>query len=115
MATQAQLMKAKIAGFVASATYAHAKAIYDEVNAKWDKASKALNAFIESQGPRASMGLTPDRVKAMPEYAALKRQCDEAGEMAKAFNEVYTKRFKKEHARDIAANREAKWQAFLNS
>lgn len=111
MAKRENLLKAKIAGFMASASYAHANAIYKEVNEKWSAAGKALNDFIDAQGPRGQMGLTPDSVKAMPQYIALRKACDEAAVMAREFNAVFTKRFAKEHKQSIMADREARWKA----
>lgn len=106
-----QITKSNIEAFLANISYAHAKALRDEVNAAWSNAGKELNDFIDAQGPRGSMGLTPDRVKTMPEYVALKRKCDQARDMAQAFNAVFTKRFKREYAKDRAAERDAKWAA----
>lgn len=113
MATQAEI-KAQIEARIKGKPYAHVKAeYYEPINAAWDKASAELNAFIKAQGPTAVYpnGLTCDRVKAMPEYRALRLKCEQAGEKAKLFNAVFTRIFKKEHAQSIADARNAKWAA----
>ena len=58
--------------------------------------SAALNKF-----PRGAMGLTPDAVKATPEWQLAKKAYNLAFEQSRAFNKFFTKAYKKE----IAAER----------
>ena len=46
---------------------------------------KALRAFVESF-PKSLMGLTPDYVKAMPEYKRLRAEYDAAFQALRKFN-----------------------------
>jgi hypothetical protein len=63
-------------------------------------AAAVLDAF-----PRGPMGLTPDSVKATPEWKAARKACDETFEALRAFNSFYVKTFKAE----IQADRLAKY------
>ena len=59
-----------------------------------DNADKILKAF-DSYG-KSSFGLTPDHVKAMPEWQQAKDDFDRAFAELRAFNGWYMKTFKKE-------------------
>lgn len=92
-------------------TFEAAKAIADKLWTDSGLADRTLNAFIDAQGPRGPMNLTPDRVKAMPEYQRLKNLNELAFQQLRNYNAVYVKKFKKELSRDIQARREAKLKA----
>lgn len=59
-----------------------------------DVADEALKAF-DSYG-KSAFGLTPDHVKAMPEWQQAKREFDKAFAELRNFNGWYMKTFKKE-------------------
>lgn len=59
----------------------------------------ALNAFLDKHG-RGPMGLTPDAVKASPEYRQLKSESDAAMQALQAFNKGFVRDFAKERAAD---------------
>ena len=59
-----------------------------------DVADKALKAF-DSYG-KSEMGMTPDHVKAMPEWQQAKKDFDLAFAQLRNFNGWYVKTFKKE-------------------
>jgi hypothetical protein len=102
--------KAKIEQFCARSNYAQAKTVYDQVNALWAADCRALNEFIDAQGPHArhGNGLTADYVKAMPEYKSLSAKAYQTGEQCKTFNGVFTRVFKREHSASIQAARESR-------
>lgn len=107
------LTKALAETMVAASTFDEALAMSDRFSTAWNDASKALNDFIDAQGPRGPMNLTPDHVRAMPEYKALRAASDRAGEQSKIFAAAFTKRFKKEYRAYIIAQREAKLKASM--
>lgn len=72
-------------------SYVEAKAQRDMLKREVDLASAALRVF-----PRGKMGLTPDAVKATPEYRASKSRYQEAFARLRAFNAVFVKTFAKE-------------------
>ena len=72
-----------------------AKAKADSLHSAAKDASDALNEFRDRY-PRGPMGLTPDHVKAMPEFKALNSAYQRAAAASRAFNAVYTKQFSKE-------------------
>jgi len=76
--------------------YAEAKKKVDELDAEADRTGKALKAL--SGG--GQMGMTPDHVKASPEWKAAKRDYEKANAALRDFNSTYTKRFKKEIQED---------------
>jgi len=67
-----------------------------------DVADKVLKAF--NQYGKSGMGMTPDFVKAMPEWQQAKKEFDKAFAELRNFNGWYVKTFKKE----IAAERKEK-------
>lgn len=79
--------------------YATAKARHDELQAAADAASKAGQRF-----PKGPTGLTPDDVKASPEFRQMHAAYARAAEELRQFNKVYLKQF----AREIRADRAAK-------
>jgi hypothetical protein len=83
-------------------TYEKARAEYDAISAKCDKASKVLNGF-----PRGPFGLTPDSVKRSPEFQAACREFDFAFAAQRAFASVFTKTYTAE----IRAERNARYVA----
>ena len=72
-----------------------AKAKADSLHSAAKGASDALNEFRDRY-PRGPMGLTPDHVKAMPEFKALNAAYQRAAAASRAFNGIYTKQFSKE-------------------
>lgn len=63
-----------------------------------EKAEKVLKEF-DKYG-KGDMGLTPDSVKAMPEYRKAKAEFDSAFQVLRKFNQQFVKQFKKEIARE---------------
>lgn len=82
-----------------SERYQEAKAVADDLWSKSEVASKALNDFIDAHG-RGPMGLTPDSVKALPEYKRLNAQSDAAMRAMQQFNKTFVKEFAKERSAD---------------
>jgi len=76
--------------------YTQATERRDELEAEVDRTSRALKA-LSGGGP---LGLTPDDVRATPEWKAAKRAADDAFAALQAFNKVYVRRFKQEIKRD---------------
>lgn len=74
--------------------YLDAKTYKEALYAKNDKASEELRAF-DKLG-KSEMGMTPDYVKAMPEWKAAKRAYDVSFAELRAFNGWFMKTFKKE-------------------
>lgn len=72
-----------------------AKAKAEALWAENKRHSDALNAFL-SQFPRGPMGLTPEHVKAMPEYQQLSRAYAESHARLGEYNKWFTKAFAKE-------------------
>ena len=70
-----------------------------------DAADKALKAF-DKYG-KSEMGMTPDFVKAMPEWQQSKKEYDKAFAELRNFNGWYVKTFKKE----ISAERKEKYKS----
>ena len=70
-----------------------------------DAADKALKLF-DKYG-KSEMGMTPDLVKAMPEWQQSKKEFDKAFAELRNFNGWYAKTFKKE----IAAERKEKYKS----
>lgn len=85
-------------------TFQEAKSHGLQLEALLDFASKRLKSF-DSYG-KTEMGLTPDHVKAMPEWQQAKKEFDLALAQLRNFNGWYVKAFKKE----IAAERKEKYK-----
>lgn len=79
--------------------YQEAKAVADGLWAKSKATSEALNEFIDSHG-RGAMGLTPDSVKALPEYQRLNAEDAAAMRAMQQFNKTFVKEFAKERRAD---------------
>lgn len=86
--------------------YEEAKARVEAAQARSSAASEALSQF-----PRGDMGLTPDEVKATPEWQAAKKESEEAFEELRAANDVVVKQFGKEYKADREARRQAQIEA----
>lgn len=71
--------------------FALAKANQNRLNEEVTRLGVALNSF-----PKDTMGLTPDAVKASPEYRSAKSAYNEAFHQLINFNSVFTKAFAKE-------------------
>lgn len=78
--------------------YSEAKQIANELNAASSASANVLNGF-----PKGQMGLTPDAVRATPEWKAAKAIADRDFAKLRAFNGFYVKAFKKERNADRAA------------
>ena len=74
--------------------FQEAKAYKIQLESLLDFADKRLKAF-DSYG-KSAMGMTPDHVKAMPEWKEAKVTFDIAFQNLRNFNAKYTKVFKKE-------------------
>lgn len=74
--------------------YLDAKTYKEALYAKNDKASEELQDF-DKLG-KSEMGMTPDYVKAMPEWKAAKLAYDVSFAELRAFNGWFMKTFKKE-------------------
>lgn len=84
-------------------SYAIAKAVQAELERARDDASRALTA-IPGIGSGA-MGITPDCVKARPEYRAARRAYDQRHADLAAFNARFVKQYSTELAADRARQR----------
>jgi len=71
-------------------TYQEAKEIRATIEANVGQTSAALRSF-----PKGPMGLTPDAVKASPEYCAAKAAYDAAFNRLRTFNASFVKAFGK--------------------
>lgn len=80
-------------------TYDEAKARADTLNAAVKAAGDVLRAY-----PTGPMGLTPDDVRATPQWKANKLAYDRAFAALRTFNQSFTKTF----ARQIRAERKAR-------
>lgn len=79
---------------------------FDQAKAKFDRLMAAVDAASEAlqQFPKGAMGLTPDAVKASPEFRAAKARFEDANAAGKKYAGPYNKRWKAE----IAAERNAR-------
>jgi hypothetical protein len=84
-----------------------ARQLADKLWESGRETADAMNAFL-AQFPRGPMNLTPDFVKAMPEYQALRAAGENSHRALRDFNAVYTVVFKKEIAAYRAAERQKK-------
>jgi hypothetical protein len=89
---------------IAAAVPSVAYAMHREHNAKLDAASKQASAEI-NQFPRGPTGLTPDDVKATPEYQTAKVNSDRTFAALRAHNSFMVKNFKSEMKADRDAKR----------
>ena len=77
-------------------SYAIAKVTASLLESDYSAASRNFKAIPGvGSGP---MGLTPDDIKARPDYRIAKQAMDKTFAELRAFNAVYVKRFKKEIA-----------------
>jgi hypothetical protein len=81
-------------------TWPEARALSAELDSRVAAAAEALRAWDHLKSP---IGLTPDHVKASPEWQAAKLAYDRAFAALRTFNGVYTRRF----ARELRAERDA--------
>jgi len=77
-------------------TYEEAKAYGEELMERNKIDSDNLKFFDEIYG-RSSMGLTPDHVKALPEWKEAKETFNRSFAELRSFNAWFTKTFKKEY------------------
>ena len=85
-----------------AAAFNVSKQVHDKLNADWSDAHAKLKAVGSGSG---AMGLTPDSVKASPEYRAAKSAADAAGQRARNFNGQHAKQF----APELKAERDRKY------
>lgn len=83
--------------------YSIQKQVKQSLESEVEKAEKVLKEF-DKYG-KTDMGLTPDFVKAMPEYKKAKAEFDNAFQVLQKFNQQFVKQFRKE----IAKERREKW------
>lgn len=77
-------------------TFAKAKERAAQLEAEYEHAGRALKA-LSGGGP---MNMTPDRVRATPEWKKAKHEADAAFAALRSFNAVYVRRFKREIAQE---------------
>jgi len=68
-----------------------------------DEASEALSKY-----PKGEMGLTPDHVKATPQWQSDKRAFENAMKTLREFNSVMLRKYKKEYRQHMADERAAR-------
>jgi len=83
-------------------TFETAKSQRALIEAELASLGAILRAF-RSEAEIGPMGLTPDHIKAMPEWKAAKHNYQVAFEKLRKFNAVFVKKFKKELAAERAA------------
>lgn len=76
-------------------TFAQAKAHADFLDAEYTRLSRIL-ASVPGVGT-GPMGLTPDSVRARPDYQEAKREADKAFADLREYNAWFVKQFKKEY------------------
>lgn len=87
-------------------SFAIAKTTASLLNSDYDSAIRNLKTIPGvGSGP---MGLTPDDVRARPDYRIAKEAMDKAFAELRAFNAVYVKRYKKELAQERKLKREGR-------
>lgn len=79
--------------------FQEAKGIRDGLEAAYYLACEQLKEFL-SPYPATPMGLTPDHVKEMPAYKALKESVDHAFLKLQSYNKGFVKQYKKELAQE---------------
>ncbi|MBX9900034.1 MAG: hypothetical protein K2Y28_04540, partial [Burkholderiaceae bacterium] len=84
-----------------------AKIIRDLADDQSKRFSGALQAF-KDQHPSLQFGITPDDVKAMPEYQLLSKNSDFAFNELRRVNEWIVKNFKNENSEDVRKGREVR-------
>ncbi len=77
-----------------------AKAERDSIQEEVNAADAAINAF-----PKGAMGITPDAIRATPEFRAANVRFQKAFARLQAFNTIYVKKF----AKEIRAERAKRW------
>ena len=76
-------------------TFEDAKKIKAQLEENCKKLGDAFDKY-----PRGAMGLTPDHIRATPEYQREKKLYNIAFTQLQNFNKVYVKQFKKELAEE---------------
>jgi hypothetical protein len=85
------------------ARFIRAKAARDAINDEATRLSETLRKF-----PTGPTGLTPDAVKASPEYRAAKQAYDSAFAALRCFNASFIRTFAREIEAERAARRAAR-------
>lgn len=91
-------------------TYEQARTVRDNAEQTLKRAGAIMDRF-----PKGPMGLTPDSVKAIPEWKAAKMEADQAFATLRAINAFIVKYFKKESRAERDAIRQAKLDALALS
>ena len=65
--------------------------------------SESLNKY-----PKGDMGLTPDHIKATPQWQADKRACETSMRNLREFNCIMLRKYKKEYRQHVKERRAAK-------
>ena len=86
--------------------YAQFKTVRGVLDAEYESAATKLKS-IPGVGS-GQMGLTPDLVRATPEYRTAKQAVDRAFQAVRNFNGAHARRFTTEIKADIAAKRAAR-------
>jgi hypothetical protein len=97
-----QMAKAEKEAKVRALGFGKATMLRDMLYDNWSEACARYKAFAD-QFPKGPMNLTPDFVKAMPEYAPLRAACANTEATYKNFASVYNRVYKKEIAADVRA------------
>ena len=79
-----------------------AKTLHNKLNSAVDDASAILQQF-----PKGDAGLTPDAVKFSPEFRAAKTAFEYHFKLAREFNGLYNRTFKRELASERKSRRQA--------
>lgn len=106
--------KMQVDEFLATATFEEANARSEALWEESSVASRALGAFVD-QFPKGPMNLTPEHVRAMPEYKELRLVSDRLNEQQRIFSAAFVKKFKKQYLSYLDARRAAKVLANANS
>ena len=84
-------------------SYVQAREIADTA----ERAQKEAGALLRSF-PRLANGLTPDHVRATPEWQTAKRKADAAFAALRSINQIIMRHYKREYMADRAARLAAK-------
>ena len=77
-----------------------------QLNEVLDFANEALSKY-----PKGDMGLTPDHIKATPQWQAEKRAFENAMRNLREFNAAMLRKYKKEYRQHVAKERATKLQS----
>lgn len=92
-------------GSAGTSSFQQAKEKGEAIRSRTKSLTNQLHELVDKHGGPSKMGLTPDHVKALPEYKKLKAELDHSIKSEQDFNVAFNKAFKKE----ITAERKAKY------